>query len=180
MAHLEQYAFVTRVFRMFHPLFTAARVLGVGTRDINSKASGYDVEALFTRCELTGLDLEPGPGVTHICHVADWDTEASHGYDVVYSCEALEHDRRWTESLRQMVRLVRPGGLMFVTCGGPGREEHGTLQNAPHASPSTTDYYGNLSLSDLDSAIAARDNFRWYAYEEFLPHHDSYFWGIRR
>ena len=180
MAHLEQYAFVLRVQRMFYPLFTGRRILGVGTRDINSSSTGYDVEKLFVDCEMTGLDLEPGPGVTHVCHAADFSPGASAGYDVVYSCEALEHDRRWRETIRAMIAWTRPGGLMFLTTAGPDRPEHGTERAYPMASPMTTDFYANLSLDALAEAIRPRDHFQWYAFEEIQTAKDVYFWGVRQ
>ena len=180
MAHLEQYGFCRRVYGNFHPLFRKRRVLGVGTRDINSEASGYDVEALFSDCEMTGLDLDPGPHVTHVCHAADFSPGATPGFDVVYSCEALEHDRRWRETVRAMVRFTRPGGLMFITTAGPGREEHGTTAHHPHVSPATNDYYGNLEREELAEALGVLDNFSSFAFEEWRGPRDLYFWGIRR
>lgn len=169
------------MYRMFTPMFTGdRRVLGIGTRAINSTATGYSVEALFNGCSMVGLDLSPGQGVTHVCHAADFETDASQGFDVVYSCEALEHDRRWRETCQAMVRLCRPGGLIFITTAGPGREEHGTLGHNPEVSPATNDYYGTLTVHDLMEALGAGENFRWYGIEDFRQVNDVYFWGVRR
>lgn len=180
MAHLEQYSFVVRMLRMFTPMFHDKRVLGIGTRDINSSSTGYDVEALFQKCDHVKLDLAPGAGVTHVCHAADFEKDASQGFDVVYSCEALEYDKRWRETCAAMVRLCRPGGLVFITTAGPGREEHGTTRANPEVSPATTDYYGTRTIHDLLEALGAAGNFRWYAVEDFRQVHDVYFWGVRR
>lgn len=180
MAHIEQYAFAVRMLRMFTPMFHDKRVLGVGTLDVNSSSTGYNVEELFQNCDHVKLDLAPGPGVTYVCHAADFERDVSSGFDVVYSCEALEHDRRWRETCAAMVRLCRPGGLIFVTTAGPERDEHGTTRAHPHVSPATNDYYGNLSVRDLSDAFDADENFRWYGIEHFRQVADVYFWGVKR
>jgi hypothetical protein len=56
----------------------------------------------------------------------------------------LEHDPHWRASLRRMVELLRPGGVLILTCAGPSREPHsadGTEQDGG--------YYENRSLGEV-------------------------------
>jgi hypothetical protein len=131
-----------------HPYyFQGRKVLEVGSLDINGS-----VRPFFSRCDYTGVDLGTGPGVDRVCHAADLPREFAR-FEVVVSCEALEHDRRWYDTLAAIQRLLVPGGILIVTCAGPGREEHGTAQHGPECSPYTPDYYRNLSRDDLEPLL---------------------------
>lgn len=143
--HFQVIEFLARV-RDLHPeAFQDRRVLEVGSRYINGT-----IRPLFRRCQYTGLDLAYGPGVDVVCHVADYCAAdcavppQAPGYDTVVSCEALEHDARWADSLASMYRLTEPGGFLIITAAGPGRPEHGTHEHAPSDSPATNDHYQNI------------------------------------
>lgn len=150
--------------------FEDQNVLEVGSRYINGT-----VRTQFTRCRYHGLDLSPGPLVDEVCHVADFPGEAL--FDVVVSCEALEHDKRWADSLRAMLRLLKPGGMLLITCAGPGRPEHGTTRTSPGDSPATTDYYGNIDQEMFFSAVPYQ-NFEPFAI--LVKDGDLHFWGVKR
>lgn len=120
--------------------FKGKLVLEVGSRYINGT-----VRILFEGCDYLGIDLSPGPCVDKVRHVADWNPHTQNLFDTVISCEALEHDKRWRESLCAMYDLLLPGGLIILTAGGTGRPEHGTARTSPSDSPATTDYYGNIT-----------------------------------
>lgn len=149
--------------------FQEQRVLEVGSRYINGT-----VRTHFTRCRYHGLDLSPGALVDEVCHVADYPGAVA--FDVVVSCEALEHDARWAESLRAMVALTRPGGVLLITCAGPGRPEHGTARTTPADSPATTDYYGNIDEEMFFSAVP-REAFSMYGI--LVEGGDLHFWGVK-
>jgi SAM-dependent methyltransferase len=46
-------------------------------------------------------------------------------FDIVVSTEMLEHAEHWKIVIDQMKRVLRFGGLMVVTCRGPGVPWHG-------------------------------------------------------
>ena len=52
-----------------------------------------------------------------------------------------------------MHRMLKPGGLLIMTCASRGRREHGTTRTSPQNSPGTQalewDYYLNLRESDF-------------------------------
>ncbi len=45
----------------------------------------------------------------------------SESFDTIVSCGALEYLPRWRETVRNLLRLLRRDGLLFLACAGPGR-----------------------------------------------------------
>lgn len=169
--------FVQSVKDRFPQHFQDCRVLEVGSRYINGT-----VRTFFRRCEYWGLDLAYGPLVDCVCHVGDflsvkWGRPpVPQSYDTVISSEALEHDKRWNDSLAGMLRLTRPGGLLVITCAGPGRPEHGTKRSDPASSPATTDYYRNVDEAMFWSALRKTDFSDWRLK---VADGDLQFWGVK-
>ena len=180
MAHPAQQQFCQEVKRRHAEFFSHRRVLDVGSLDING--SNRD---LFEECEYIGLDLAAGRNVDVVCPVHEYDAPAG-SYDVVISTEALEHDRHYVQSLRSMLRLLRPGGLLLLTCATTGRPEHGTRRHSPSDSPLTAridswcDYYRNLTEADLRACLEPEARFHDFAFSIEASHHDLRFWGIKR
>ena len=141
MSHSEQRALIQTVRTHLPDHFTGTRVLEVGSLDINGS-----IRSLFSSCDYTGIDVGEGPGVDRVIagQLADYPT--GH-FDVTISCECLEHNPWWRETLANMLRMTREGGLVIMTCAGPGRPEHGTTRTNPALSPHTEawDYYANLT-----------------------------------
>jgi hypothetical protein len=84
--------------------------------------------------------------------------------------------------MTNMIRLLRPGGLMVMSCAGVGRKEHGTVRSLASDSPIQSErgssYYRNLTkgrvsrrvnISALSSSGFANN---WTAF-------DLYFLGIK-
>ena len=113
------------------------RVLEVGSFDVNGS-----VRDLFQATDYTGIDIRPGDRVDIVCHGADFDAAP---FDVVVSTETLEHDSRWKETLANMHRLLKPGGLFLFTVA--------TASMPPHNVKECGGHYRNLSLNDLASVI---------------------------
>jgi hypothetical protein len=81
-------------------------------------------------------------------------------FDTVVSMETLEHDPHWQQSVRRMVELIREGGALIITCGGPGREPH------CHETSPASGYYGNVDLLNLQSVVLGTASFST-AYGEY-------------
>lgn len=169
--HRECYQFLKEVKKCHPRRFRFKRVLEVGSRYINGTA-----RKLFWFCDYTGLDLDKGRCVDVVCHGADW--EADNHYEVVISCEALEHDSRWEESLEVMYRNLKPGGLLIVTCASINRAEHGTTRTLPQDSPSTNDHYRNISTDDFFGVLPI-GLFREYFLGTRRKGQDLLFFGIK-
>lgn len=149
--HREPEQFVAAVKRQVPDYFSGKKVLEVGSLDINGSVRGF-----FTDCQYTGIDLGEGKGVDVVAHVTDYHRLDDGEFDAIVSTETLEHDHAWAKSLTAMYRLLKPNGLLLVTCAAPNRPEHGTMRTgSADASPFTADYYRNISVEDFAAVLPA-------------------------
>lgn len=148
MSHRQQRQYCESVRARFPKHFVNRKVLDVGSMDVNGN-NRY----LFRGGSYVGCDVAAGKNVDIVGPV--WEVPGS--FQTIISTEMLEHDPTWALSLQTMMSKLEHGGLLVVTCAGPGRAEHGTFR-CPHADMgSTSDYYKNLSPRDLLWAICAFD-----------------------
>jgi SAM-dependent methyltransferase len=144
MAHPQQQNFIALIKSAFPGFFAGGRVLEIGSLDINGSVRSH-----FAAQEYIGLDVGPGPGVDVVCQGQNYDAQDG-TFDVVVSCETMEHNPYWRETLANMLRLCRPGGLVLITCATTGRPEHGTRRTTPKDAPLIEwDYYGNRTAADF-------------------------------
>lgn len=125
-------------------------MLDVGSLDINSANRCLFRPFVLRRC--TYIDLGPSPNVDVVCPVHLHDA-ADRSFDVIVSTEAFEHDRDLAESPRNIVRLLRPGGLSFFTCAATGRPQQGTTRTTPTDSPHRTDFYRSVPEDHVCAAL---------------------------
>jgi len=177
MAHPQQAEFFSTLRVHYGGHFKGARVLEVGSLDINGS-----VREQFEACDYTGVDLQPGPGVDLACpgHLLALPTAS---FDTVISAECFEHNPFWRETLANMLRMLRPGGLVTISCATTGRKEHGTTRTNPDASPFTAqerwDYYQNLSASKLEAGVNLAGWLAdWHCWVNYVSY-DLYFVGLR-
>ncbi len=169
MSHHSQREFVAQVARRYPKHFRGADVLEVGSLDVNGS-----VRQFFHGCNYLGIDLVAGKGVDRVCDLESVDGQ----FDTVISCECLEHDPRWSVTVEDMVSRVRSGGLLVVTCAGPGRAEHGTRKHPVAGMANDTDYYRNISSGEL------LDSIRHHPWSELVCYFatgpkDTYLFGVR-
>jgi len=74
---------------------------------------------LFTSvaADYAGVDVEHGPGVRYVCPVEDLDIPDA-SFDLVLCTQVLEHVRDPNKALREIARVLRPGGYAFLTTHG--------------------------------------------------------------
>jgi SAM-dependent methyltransferase len=181
MAHAAQAEFCRSVKGRFPDYFRRQRVLDVGALDLNGNN-----KILFEGCAYTGIDIGEGPNVD-VVSVAHEYPAPSESFDVIISTECLEHDRHYPETLRNIVRMLRPGGLFLFTCATTGRSEHGTVRsdqgcNSPLTIrvPGWENYYKNIAETDVREAIPVDEIFEPYQFVVNEPACDLYFWGFKR
>lgn len=92
-------------------------ILEVGSANINGSVRPQ-LEAMDPSLYL-GIDLALGPGVDVVTRVEDF-TDGQ--FDLVISCEMLEHACDWRAAFRQMCHLTRD--YLVLTCRGPGFPYH--------------------------------------------------------
>ena len=179
MAHKEQRDFCLSVKSLFPQKFEKARVLDVGSLDVNGTN-----RHLFGGCDYTGLDIAAGKNVDVVCCAHEYKPGPI--FDIVICTEMLEHDQQYPDSLRAMVGCLKPGGLLIITCATTGRPEHGTRRTTPQDSPLTTqvggwqDYYKNLTESDVRAVLDVSGLFSQYAFSVHAGHRDLQFWGVTK
>lgn len=180
MAHPEQRNYCLSVKQKFPNYFSKKKVLDVGSLDIN----GCN-KPLFESCEYLGIDIGVGPNVDLVCkgHELDYADEY---FDTIVSTECFEHDMHFTETLKNIVRMLKPEGLFFFTCGGDGRGEHGTLRTDTFSSPLTTrhspnwaNYYRNVNESWFRDIIVPEDHFENFKFSYLAATQDFQFYGIK-
>lgn len=150
MAHKEQQDFCNRVKSKYPDFFKNKNVLDIGSLDINGSN-----KVLFDNCNYFGLDVGEGNNVdvVSVGHLYD---APDNFFDVVITTEVFEHDMFYTETITNIIRMLKPGGLFLFTCASTGRPEHGTRRLGEYAAPlliqiseEWADYYKNLEHSDI-------------------------------
>lgn len=130
MAHTQQANFCHSVKNYFPQYFNGVLVLDIGSLDINGNN-----QFLFSEDSLyLGVDVAAGRNVDIITpgHLLNLPPST---FDVIVSTECLEHDKFYINTLQNIEKLLKPGGLFILTCATTGRPEHGTLRTTPSDAP---------------------------------------------
>lgn len=178
MAHANQFEFIKIVKQHFPTFFEGVSVLEIGSLDINGS-----VRSFFAATTYTGVDVAAGPGVDEVCQ-GQLVGHPSGVFDVVISCECMEHNPFWVETVSNMFRMAKPGGLVIVSCATTGRAEHGTTRTSGADSPLSIsigwEYYRNVPISAFKRAFNLD---YWCEDYLLLPNWhncDLYFVGVKK
>lgn len=183
MAHRQQRDFCTRVKAINPQFFHNVNVLDVGSLDINGSN-----RFLFTgeQGSYIGIDIAPGKNVDAVSKGHEWSV-ADNYYDTIVSTECFEHDMFYPQTLKNIVRMLKPGGLFLFTCATVGRREHGTKRTTITDSPTSQiedngwcDYYKNLTAKDVRDAIDVDAIFSEHMFSGCYVTADLYFYGIKK
>ena len=172
--HPQQQIFCLNVKLKFFPEYVPfhnARVLDCGSRDINGTN-----RFLFHNTEYFGADMYPGPNVDVVCPTHEL-TYPDNSFGCVICTEVLEHDPHWKDSIANMIRMLKPGGVLIITCAGPERGAHSMHQEG---GLTEGEYYGNLDFSGIQECWNnATGNSLKKDIEMGRARKDIYFWGIK-
>ena len=150
--HPEVFDYVAKAVAEHGPF---ARMVEFGSLDINGT-----VRSLFTGeylgmprsswpGEYLGIDLQPGSCVDLVADAIEWTP--SEPFDCVVCCEVFEHLAAWPALVDSAARALRPGGILIVTCAGPGRGPHSAVDgNALRPD----EHYANLEPAELEACLA--------------------------
>jgi SAM-dependent methyltransferase len=182
MTHAAQINFVEKVKKENLSFFENKKVIEIGSLDINGT-----VRTFFTNCEYVGVDVGEGPNVDLVCPGQEVD-HTENTYDVSCSVNCFEHNPYWIETFRNMHRMTRVDGLIFVSVPTTGCPEHGTHGHKPEDSPLTIkygwNYYKNLTEKDYRDNFNLDEMFSSYKFEEYRDDpsttYDIYFYGFKK
>lgn len=179
MAHKLQEEFVQKILAPFEGYFSDKFILEFGSFTVNRSVR----EFFPNPRKYIGVDIANGPGVDVLSKAHEYKTDEMP--DIVISCEMLEHDLYAMMSFSTMIYILKPGGMIIMTCGYTGRAEHGTPEHDPVASPGNRrvkefiGHYQNVSLEDISGVLMGGEIFETFGIEINNKHHDIYFWGIK-
>jgi SAM-dependent methyltransferase len=141
--HTEAATFVRAVV----PPPPAGRVIEFGSHNVNGS-----VRWMFPGSTYIGIDPWPGDGVDVVARCQDYTPDVL--ADVVITTEALEHDPDPVGHIAAAWRALKPGGLLILTCAGPGRAPHSCAGDLNVRD----EHYGNI---DPDWLRAHLDSTGW-------------------
>ena len=189
MAHQSQIDYCQSVKKKFPIFFINRRVLDAGSLHVNG-----DNRYLFTNCQYIGIDVGKGKNVDIVSKIHEYDADDG-SFDVIISTECFEHDMYYESSLKNIVRMLKSGGLFLFTCATTGRPEHGTRRVNGQDAPLLTQwnasevygidkkwgyYYKNITENDVCKAINVKSIFSKYQFTVDDNHKDLQFWGIKK
>jgi SAM-dependent methyltransferase len=104
--------------------FDGKAVVEVGSYDVNGSIKSLIVKN-WKPSSYSGIDARPGPCVDFVCDASGLvDLFGTELVDVVVSTEMLEHAEDWRTAIDQMKKVLRPHGMIYLTCRGPGFPKH--------------------------------------------------------
>jgi SAM-dependent methyltransferase len=174
MSHQSQLDFVSGVRNKFPKNFNDAKVLEVGSLNINGT-----VRIFFKDCDYLGVDVGAGKDVDLVCPAHELDIPPN-TFNTSISCECFEHDKYWVRSFKKMYDLTKYYGLVIFSCATTGRPEHGTTRTSPADAPFTNDYYRNLTAEDFEGAFDLKNMFSEYEFSTNQWPADLYFYGVKK
>ncbi len=181
MAHYQQQQFCKKISEKFPKYFKGKKVLDIGSLDINGNNRFF-----LDSCNYIGLDVGEGPNVdvVQVAHMYDAPDDY---FDLIISTEVFEHDMFYEKSVKNIMRMIKPGGAFIFTCASTGRAEHGTRRSdgssaAPlliNISEEWSDYYKNLTREDFVSIDGFSNCFPDGIFEYNEEAGDIYFFGVK-
>lgn len=104
------------VFNFVKSLNLTGKTLDVGAYNVNGC-----VRELFN--DYIGFDMRPGPNVDDV-GVSWYMPYSNNVFDNVVCLEMLEHDAAFWKSIKEMSRVLVPGGKLVITVPGIGFPRH--------------------------------------------------------
>jgi autotransporter strand-loop-strand O-heptosyltransferase len=180
MAHKQQQDFCLRVKDKHPDFFKNKKVLDIGSLDLNGSN-----RFLFEDCNYIGIDVGEGRNVDVASPGNTYDGPDNY-FDIIISTEVFEHDMYYEDTIKNSIRMLKPGGMFLFTCAANGRPEHGTRKtsvwDAPllvEVSEEWSDYYKNLEKEDIQKISNFNETFVDGYFERGYDPDDLYFYGIK-
>ena len=117
--HLSSYEHMRDLVARYLDAARPLRVVDIGSYDVNGS-----YRTLFGNpaWSYQGVDLEAGPGVDIVLKSPYRLPFASRSVDLVVSGQAFEHVEYFWMSWMEMLRILKPGGMIFLIAPSRGPE----------------------------------------------------------
>lgn len=132
--HAEVASFVVNSLDR-HPRKAFGVVYDIGGRNVN----GTPKNSLISANEYVVVDPLGGPGVDVVIDAADW--RPGRQADVILCLEVLDHCARWQELIANMAALLKPDGVLILTCACNPRPAHSAVDGLGLREG---EHYGNI------------------------------------
>lgn len=127
-----------------------SQAAGLGSHDLVVDVGGRDVNGtvrhLFPAKRYIAVDLYPGPCVDVVADIRDWEPPTP--ADLVLCAEVLEHAPDPAGVVKACHRILKPGGLLILSCAAPPRLPHSGVDGG---AVRPDEHYGNIHPDDLQS-----------------------------
>jgi SAM-dependent methyltransferase len=117
--HVSSYEHMQRLVSKYLDRELAIEAIDIGAYDVNGS---YRTLFDSPKWRYTGVDLEKGPGVDVVLNSPYRFPFASRSVDVIVSGQAFEHVEYFWMSWLEMIRVLKPGGLIFLIAPSRGPE----------------------------------------------------------
>lgn len=98
-------------------------ILESGAQDVNGSARWHFERLGCSR--YVGTDIVPGVCVNQICAAEDLvETFGARSFDALVSTEVIEHVKDWRACVSNYKRVLKPGGVLFITTRSEGFPFH--------------------------------------------------------
>jgi len=144
--HREAFIYVQKQLAALNLDFPNADVVELGSYIVNGT-----VRPLFPETRsYVGVDVRAGSGVDVVEDASLYRPEQP--VDLVVSTEMLEHSPKQSLVIKNIWRMLKPGGYLILTAAGVERVPHNNDGN--HGMP-TDEFYNNVSEADLSRWLKA-------------------------
>ena len=117
--HVSSYEHMAALVQQYLEPNTPVSVVDIGSYDVNGSYRTLFGQAAWS---YVGVDLEAGPGVDLVLASPYTLPLASGSVDLVISGQAFEHVEYFWLSWLEMIRVLRPGGMIFLIAPSRGPE----------------------------------------------------------
>jgi SAM-dependent methyltransferase len=160
MSFSEPSEFFLTVKQKFPDYFDSCFVIDIGA--LGHKANHQE---LFVNCLCLGVDVFPGDNVHIISKGCELNLPSEIADVIVYN-EYGKHDKLHKKALKNILRLLKPGGFLMFIIASTKRDEHRIYSTHLEGSLSKIQFqdYKNLRVDDLKSIVNFEDVFENYEF----------------
>lgn len=176
MLQSERVEFFQFIKNIKPEFFSSVFVIDMGSLD----AAG-NTAFLFDDANYIGVDVSVGPNVDLVSKAPHELALPDNTFDVVVSGNYFERDSNYAETIKNMYRMLKPGGLLMFSCSTVAALKDEVKATSNLFSTVVQDLEGSLGLTEADirSVLDIDDFFKEYQFSFGCQAHEMYFYGVK-